>query len=360
MSVDTISSSPWPVRDEASSAGDGRAASGPGKAAFNHPDGPDFSDLLDILNPLQHIPVISTIYQHLTGDKEGAIDDLAGGALWGGPIGMVAAAVNLLVEDNTGKTIGANLLAMVIGDDDEAVADATPAATSPEAAAPPAVTAAAPAAPVAPVADSSSPIAEASAAASAAGSAAGGPVIAGNYLVFGGAGSAMPLSLRPPPTNAAAMSATPALASTPASGSTPGSAADSAGVGRQGNFLIFGAGAPAAAAPPPMASAAAATPAVQTAQLPPARSFPVPPRRGPTSPSAVLPPPTTGPAAVPGNGPSQAIPAAAGDSWFVAAFNKALDKYDQTHKPADGTAGGTPDSGLSGTADGGSGGATLH
>ena len=32
-------------------------------------DGFTFFDFLDIINPLQHIPVISTIYRSLTGDK---------------------------------------------------------------------------------------------------------------------------------------------------------------------------------------------------------------------------------------------------------------------------------------------------
>ena len=31
-------------------------------------DGFTFADFLDIINPLQHIPVLSTLYRHLTGD----------------------------------------------------------------------------------------------------------------------------------------------------------------------------------------------------------------------------------------------------------------------------------------------------
>lgn len=99
--------------------------------SFNDPDGPSFSDVLDIINPLQHIPIINTIYQHLTGDKEGAVADMAGGMLWGGPIGLGAAVANLVIESITGKSISDNALAAVGVDDqdgEKAVAEADPAA----------------------------------------------------------------------------------------------------------------------------------------------------------------------------------------------------------------------------------------
>ena len=47
-----------------------------------------FRDLLDIVNPLQHIPLVSAIYRHLTGDVPGNVAELAGDALFGGPIGL--------------------------------------------------------------------------------------------------------------------------------------------------------------------------------------------------------------------------------------------------------------------------------
>ncbi|HMA49578.1 MAG TPA: hypothetical protein VKP60_07480, partial [Magnetospirillaceae bacterium] len=78
--------------------------------AFNHDDGPHFSDVLDILNPLQHIPIINTIYQHLTGDTEGAVADVAGGTLWTGPLGLVTSLIDLAVKSDTGKSISDNLL----------------------------------------------------------------------------------------------------------------------------------------------------------------------------------------------------------------------------------------------------------
>lgn len=93
--------------------------------------GPSFADLLDVVNPLQHLPVIGTIYRALTGD---AISDgarLAGGALFGGPIGLAAALVDIGVEQATGRNLGDTVLAAVMGDDGPAAAPQAPAATAP-------------------------------------------------------------------------------------------------------------------------------------------------------------------------------------------------------------------------------------
>lgn len=73
--------------------------------------------VIDIINPLQHIPVISTMYRHITGDEISPVARIAGGALYGGPIGLAAGVANAAVEDATGKDIGETMLAMVTGDD---------------------------------------------------------------------------------------------------------------------------------------------------------------------------------------------------------------------------------------------------
>jgi len=75
-------------------------------------DEPSFWDLLDVINPLQHIPIVSDIYRELTGDKIGAGARVAGGALFGGLIGLGAAVVNLIVEEKTGNDIGGNVMAL--------------------------------------------------------------------------------------------------------------------------------------------------------------------------------------------------------------------------------------------------------
>jgi len=74
-----------------------------------------FADVLDVINPLQHLPGISTAYRELTGDAISAGARLAGGALFGGPIGFFASLINSIIEQETGKDVGANLYASVSG-----------------------------------------------------------------------------------------------------------------------------------------------------------------------------------------------------------------------------------------------------
>jgi len=74
-----------------------------------------FFDLVDMINPLQHIPIIGTIYRALTGDEIKPAAQIVGGALFGGPIGAAGGAVNAIVQSQTGKDIGGNALAMFTG-----------------------------------------------------------------------------------------------------------------------------------------------------------------------------------------------------------------------------------------------------
>lgn len=75
-------------------------------------DGFTFLDFLDIINPLQHIPVVGSIYREITGDEIDPGARIAGGALFGGPIGLAFAATNTAVEQGSGKDIGGNLMAL--------------------------------------------------------------------------------------------------------------------------------------------------------------------------------------------------------------------------------------------------------
>jgi hypothetical protein len=76
-------------------------------------DGFTFADFIDIINPLQHIPVLSTLYRHLTGDTIDAGPQVMGGTLFGGPIGAVASLINVFVEENTGKDLGEHAVAFL-------------------------------------------------------------------------------------------------------------------------------------------------------------------------------------------------------------------------------------------------------
>jgi hypothetical protein len=75
-------------------------------------DEPSFWDLLDVINPLQHIPIINSVYRELTGDKIGVGARLVGGTLFGGPIGLIGAALNTVLEEATGHDAGGHLIAL--------------------------------------------------------------------------------------------------------------------------------------------------------------------------------------------------------------------------------------------------------
>ncbi len=70
-----------------------------------------FGDFLDVINPLQHIPVVGTIYRELTGDQISETARMAGGAIWGGPAGLIGALANTITEREAGGDIGATALA---------------------------------------------------------------------------------------------------------------------------------------------------------------------------------------------------------------------------------------------------------
>jgi hypothetical protein len=85
-------------------------------------DGLSFSDLLDVINPLQHLPVISSIYRAVTGDEISLGARLLGGALFGGPIGIITAGANAAFEEISGGNIvehAAALFEEITGTGDE-------------------------------------------------------------------------------------------------------------------------------------------------------------------------------------------------------------------------------------------------
>jgi hypothetical protein len=89
-------------------------------------DEPSFKDLFDVINPLQHIPVVDSIYRELTGEKIGVGPRLLGGALYGGPIGLIAAAIQSVTEEATGNDIGGNVIALLKGDSSDSPPDNGP------------------------------------------------------------------------------------------------------------------------------------------------------------------------------------------------------------------------------------------
>lgn len=53
-----------------------------------------FGDFIDMVNPLQHIPIVSHFYREFTGDQIKPVSNIIGGAVFGGPLGAVGGLVN--------------------------------------------------------------------------------------------------------------------------------------------------------------------------------------------------------------------------------------------------------------------------
>jgi len=99
-------------------------ASSPAAQSAEH-EGFSFGDLLDIVNPLQHLPIISTIYRHLTGDTIGLPEKIAGDGLYGGLVGLACSVGDALFQEITGKNVGDTVYAFVTGENDNKTGIAT-------------------------------------------------------------------------------------------------------------------------------------------------------------------------------------------------------------------------------------------
>jgi len=93
-----------------------------------------FKDILDMLNPLQHLPVISTLYRAWTGEGIGGVARIIGGAIYGragGFVSMATSVVNAAIGAITGKDIGERVYAAVFGDPQATEAKAPALASTP-------------------------------------------------------------------------------------------------------------------------------------------------------------------------------------------------------------------------------------
>jgi hypothetical protein len=89
-----------------------------------NPDAPDeyvnldakplgFGDVLEAFNPLQHLPVIGSVYRSVTGATIEPAARVVGGLLFGGMLGAASAVVNSIVEGISGKDAGEHVIAMM-------------------------------------------------------------------------------------------------------------------------------------------------------------------------------------------------------------------------------------------------------
>ncbi len=70
---------------------------------------------MDVLNPLQHIPIVGSVYRSVTGDEISGPAKIMGGLLYGGPIGFIAALVTTIAEQETGQDLGQAAVAALFG-----------------------------------------------------------------------------------------------------------------------------------------------------------------------------------------------------------------------------------------------------
>ncbi|MBF0310273.1 MAG: hypothetical protein HQL56_12170 [Magnetococcales bacterium] len=74
-----------------------------------------FADVLDMVNPLQHLPLISSIYQAGSGESIGGAARVVGGAFYGAltgswMAGLGMAAADTVVQETSGKTLTGHVL----------------------------------------------------------------------------------------------------------------------------------------------------------------------------------------------------------------------------------------------------------
>lgn len=96
-------------------------------------DGFSFDDFLDMINPLQHLPLVSTLYREMTGDQIEPAARIVGGAIYGGPVGAGISLAEAVIEQATGDDIGGHVVSMF---QDSAAASTVIAATAQDSARP--------------------------------------------------------------------------------------------------------------------------------------------------------------------------------------------------------------------------------
>lgn len=111
-----FSSARWVPAAEAADKSADKGKTAPDRPFFSE-EGLTFNDVLDMVNPLQHLPIIGPLYRELTGDTLSPGARLIGGTIFGGPLGLAGAAFELGVEQEFGRDPGSMLLAAVKGEE---------------------------------------------------------------------------------------------------------------------------------------------------------------------------------------------------------------------------------------------------
>jgi hypothetical protein len=84
-----------------------------------------FDDFVDMINPLEHIPVISSIYRACEGETISPVSRIAGDALYGGVMGLASAGLSavgaigdeIVTAESGGQSVSKTILAALSGED---------------------------------------------------------------------------------------------------------------------------------------------------------------------------------------------------------------------------------------------------
>jgi len=112
--VSGVSESVTVTANKTASSDTASSDAGKGEDFFHH--------ILDVINPLQHLPVVGTIYRAITGEHIGSIEKIAGDTLYGGLWGAVSSIADVAFEGITGKSFEDTAMAWIKGDDKTQVA----------------------------------------------------------------------------------------------------------------------------------------------------------------------------------------------------------------------------------------------
>jgi hypothetical protein len=115
-------------------AGDATAADDAGANGGTASAELSFWDLLDVVNPLQHIPIVNHIYRAITGDTIRPPAQIIGSTLFGGPLGFAVATATTVIDEANGEPV-ATSIARALGVDQPRT---NVAAVEPDQASPPA------------------------------------------------------------------------------------------------------------------------------------------------------------------------------------------------------------------------------
>jgi len=84
-------------------------------------NGPSLSDFLAVINPFHHIPSVYSGYRNPSVDQITSLARTIGGAVFGGPLGLVASVYENMVTQTSGKDFGEQIASLIGGNGDAAI-----------------------------------------------------------------------------------------------------------------------------------------------------------------------------------------------------------------------------------------------